>query len=162
VESAGSMENVAAVYKRRVTPLGIVQSDVLDFILTTPNDEQLRKIARKIRMVFPLYNEEIHVLARPDVASFEDLTGKRIGVGKPNSGTNLTATLLLATAGIRPAETLNVGGSDAITAMRHGRLDAMVYVAGIPTMGRNTQGVRLMDTGADELVVSVSRLARDE
>jgi DNA gyrase subunit A len=35
-------------------------------------------------------------------------------------------------------------------------------IEGIPTIGRNTQGVRLMDTAEDEHVVSVARLAEDE
>jgi DNA gyrase subunit A len=35
-------------------------------------------------------------------------------------------------------------------------------VAGVPTIGRNTQGVRLMEIGDDERVVSVTRLPRDE
>jgi DNA gyrase subunit A len=35
-------------------------------------------------------------------------------------------------------------------------------IDGIPTIGRNTQGVRLMDTAEDEHVVSVARLAEDE
>jgi DNA gyrase subunit A len=34
-------------------------------------------------------------------------------------------------------------------------------VSGIPTIGRNTQGVRLMEIGDDERVVSVTRLPRD-
>jgi DNA gyrase subunit A len=34
-------------------------------------------------------------------------------------------------------------------------------VSGIPTIGRNTQGVRLMEIGEDERVVSVTRLPRD-
>ena len=38
-----------------------------------------------------------------------------------------------------------------------------LHVKGIPTMGRNTQGVRLMAPGEDEKVVSIARLAdRDE
>jgi DNA gyrase subunit A len=37
-----------------------------------------------------------------------------------------------------------------------------VRVSGIPTMGRNTQGVRIMETGAAERVVSVARLAERE
>ena len=35
-------------------------------------------------------------------------------------------------------------------------------IDGIPIIGRNTQGVRLMDTAEDEHVVSVARLAEDE
>jgi DNA gyrase subunit A len=35
-------------------------------------------------------------------------------------------------------------------------------VKGIPTMGRNTQGVRLMEPGEEEKLVSIARLAERE
>ena len=132
VESAGSIENVNAVYKRPVTPLGIVQSDVLGWIAVRSNDPELRSIAEKTRLVFPLYNEEVHVLARTGIESLSDLNGKRVGIGKAGSGTELTATMMLATAGIRPQESVNIAAGDAVDAMRAGRLDAMFYVAGYP------------------------------
>ena len=132
VESAGSIENVNAVYKRPVTPLGIVQSDVLGWIKVRSNDPELRNIAAKTRLVFPLYNEEVHVLARREIASLEDLAGKRVAVGKAGSGSELTATMMLATAGIAPAETRNMAAGDALAALKAGTLDAMVYVAGYP------------------------------
>ena len=132
VESAGSIENVNAVYKRPVTPLGIVQSDVLGWIAVRSNDPELRDIAAKTRLVFPLYNEEVHVLARADIASLADLGGKRVAIGKAGSGSELTATMMLATAGIAPAKTLNIGGGDALAALKAGQIDAMFYVAGYP------------------------------
>ena len=62
-DSAGSVQNVMAVYKAPGTQLGIVQSDVLAFIAKVGTDPDLKKIASRTRMVFPLYNEEIHLLA---------------------------------------------------------------------------------------------------
>ena len=132
VESAGSIENVNAVYKRPVTPLGIVQSDVLGWIAVRSNDPELRNIAAKTRLVFPLYNEEVHLLATGAIGALEDLNGKRVGIGKAGSGTELTATMMLATAGIAPAESVNIAAGEALAAMRAGELDAMFYVAGLP------------------------------
>jgi len=62
--SKGSIENVYAVYQRPGVQLGVVQSDVLAFITRLQSDQTLIKIAKKTRMVFPLYNEEVHVLGR--------------------------------------------------------------------------------------------------
>src|SRR6185436_11608682 len=56
--SKGSVENVFAVYQRPATQLGIVQSDVLAFVAKVGTDPVLKQIAKKIKMVFPLYNEE--------------------------------------------------------------------------------------------------------
>jgi uncharacterized protein len=130
--SAGSMENVEAVYKRPNTQLGIVQSDVLDFIDAFSDDPELKRVASKIKMVFPLYNEEVHALARKGITSLADLNGKRIVLGPENSGTFLTATYLLAAANVWPGEELFLSPEEAVQAMREGRADAMFYVAGQP------------------------------
>ena len=71
--SKGSIENVYAVYQKPGTQLGIVQSDVLAFVARVQSDPVLKRIAKKTKMVFPLYNEEIHILGRYGVAEFDDL-----------------------------------------------------------------------------------------
>jgi TRAP-type uncharacterized transport system substrate-binding protein len=58
-DSAGSVQNVYAVYKTSGVQLGIVQSDVLAFISKIQTDAALIKVASKTMMVFPLYNEFI-------------------------------------------------------------------------------------------------------
>lgn len=130
--SAGSLENVEAVLRRPNTPLGIVQSDVLDFVATFSDDPELRRTAAAMRMVFPLYSEEVHLLARPEIRSLADLAGKRVAMGAPTSGTLLTATLMLASAGIEPAEEVEIDTAEALAALRDRQVDAMFYVAGRP------------------------------
>src|SRR5712664_743792 len=92
--SKGSIENVFAVYQRPGVQMGIVQSDVLAFVARVQSDPVLQRIAKKTRMVFPLYNEEVHVLGRKGIRDFDDLTGKRVAIGRDGSGTYLTARLL--------------------------------------------------------------------
>ena len=92
--SKGSIENVFAVYQRPGVQMGIVQSDVLAFVSRVQSDPVLQRIAKKTRMVFPLYNEEVHVLGRKGVRDFDDLAGKRVAIGRDGSGTYLTARLL--------------------------------------------------------------------
>src|SRR5918998_1470597 len=129
--SAGSLENVEAVLRRPRTPLGIVQSDVLDFVASFSDDPELRRRKTMMRMVFPLYNEEVHVLARPGIETLADLDGRPVAVGAPDSGTLLTATLLLASAGVR-VEEVQIDTDEALAALRQGQVDAMFYVAGRP------------------------------
>src|SRR5437763_413985 len=85
--SKGSVENIYAVYQRPGIQLGIVQSDVLAFVARVETDEALKRIAKKIKMVFPLYNEEIHLLAKKGINSFDDLANKRVAIGREGSGT---------------------------------------------------------------------------
>ena len=83
-----------AVYQQPATQLGIVQSDVLAFVSRVQTDPVLKRIAKKTKMVFPLYNEEIHLLGRAGIADFDDLPDRRVAIGREGSGTYLTARLL--------------------------------------------------------------------
>lgn len=130
--SNGSVENVYAVYKRPGVQLGIVQSDVLAFVAKAQTNETLKAIAQKIKMVFPLYNEEVHLLGRKGIASFDDLADRRVAIGEEGSGTYLTAKLLFEVAKVKPKEMLSIGTDQALAQLKAGRIDAMFYVAGSP------------------------------
>jgi uncharacterized protein len=130
--SRGSVDNVYAVYQRPGVQLGIVQSDVLAFVSRVETDPLLRRIAKKTKMVFPLYNEEVHLVGRRDIASFDDLAGKRVAIGREGSGTYLTARLLFKLSEVAPAEMVPIDTGEAVSALRAGRVDAMFYVAGYP------------------------------
>jgi len=130
--SKGSIENVFAVFQRPGTQLGIVQADVLAFVARVQTDPVLKRIAKKIKMVFPLYNEEIHVLGRRDIADFDDLADKRVAVGREGSGTYLTARLLFKVSEVQPREMVFIDTDEALAELKAGRIDAMFYVAGYP------------------------------
>ena len=130
--SRGSVENIYAVYQRPGVQLGIVQSDVLAFVAKLQSDPVLTRIAKKTKMVFPLYNEEVHVLGRRGVASFDDLAGRRVAVGRDGSGTYLTARLLFKLADVTPGEMVPIDTDEALAELKAGRIDAMFYVAGYP------------------------------
>lgn len=145
--SKGSVENVFAVYQRPATQLGIVQSDVLAFVARVETDPVLKRIAKKIKMVFPLYNEEVHILGR-NIATFDDLADKRVAVGREGSGTYLTARLMFKVSEIEPKEMLPIDTDQALAALKAGQIDAMFYVAGAPVK-LFTEGV----TDADGLAL---------
>ena len=126
--SKGSIENVYAVYQRPGVQLGIVQSDVLAFISRLESDPTLNKIAKKTRMVFPLYNEEVHVLGKRGINDFDDLAGKRVAIGREGSGTYLTARVFFQVSDIKPASTVLIDTDEALAELKAGRIDAMFYV----------------------------------
>ena len=130
--SRGSVENIYAVYQRPGVQMGIVQSDVLAFVQRIETDPLLKLIAKKTKMVFPLYNEEIHLVGKRDITNFEDLAGKRVAIGREGSGTYLTARLLFRLSEVSPAEMVPIDTTEALAALRAGRVDAMFYVAGYP------------------------------
>jgi len=132
INSTGSIENLYAVYQRPHTQMGIVQSDVLAFVSRVQSDPVLKRIATKTRMIFPLYNEEVHLLGRREIRDFDDLTGRRVAIGKEGSGTYLTARLLFEVSEVKPEEMVPIGTGEAMSQLKSGKIDAMFYVAGYP------------------------------
>lgn len=134
VESAGSLENFMAVRTRGNTQFGIVQNDVLEYLKTySADDPAVARAIQGVRIAFPLYDEEVHILARSDIGSVGDLAGKRVAIGVENSGTFLTASLVLDLTGTRPAERRKIAPAEALPALKAGEIDAFFYVAGAPT-----------------------------
>ena len=130
-QSEGSLSNIRRMVSKENAGLGIVQSDVLGF-LSRSNDPEMRRIANRLRLVFPFYNEEVHLFARKDIKTLEDLNGKRVVVGTKGSGNWLTSNNILRVANIQPGTSLEMAPSSAVSAVLTGKADAMFYVAGKP------------------------------
>lgn len=129
--SAGSIDNIRRITSSENAALGIVQSDVLGF-LSRSRDESSQEIAKKLRMVFPFYHEEVHVLAAKSVRDFDALEGKRVVVGDEGSGSWLTAMNLFAIMGIAPKEYVRLTPPEGVVAVLQGKADAMIFVGGKP------------------------------
>jgi uncharacterized protein len=133
IESAGSLENFSALRNRRNTQFGIVQSDVLEYLKTYESaDREIQRAIRGVRIMFPLYNEEIHILARREISDIRGLKGLRVAIGKVNSGTYLTASLMLDILGVKDVQRLEFSPDDALPMLERGEIDAFFYVAGAP------------------------------
>ncbi len=133
VESAGSLENFSGVRNRKNTQFGIVQNDVLDYLKTfEANDPEIQQAVRGVRIMFPLYNEEVHVLAKTDIRSMADLTGRKVAVGVKDSGTFLTASLMLDILRIKGVQKVELNPDKALPQLQSGAIDAFFYVAGAP------------------------------
>lgn len=132
-ESQGGLDNFLAVRQRPYTPLGLSRSDVLEYMETyAADDPAVAEALEGVRVVMPLHDEEVHVLARRDIGSLRDLEGKRVGIGPPGSGTFITASLLLDLAGIRTAERVAMGFNEMIPALFADQLDAAFGVFAAP------------------------------
>lgn len=130
-ESGGSIDNIKRIHSSENAALGIVQSDVLGFMQRSSNPETM-KITHDLRMVLPLYKEEVHVLARRDIKRFEDLKGKRVIIGEAGSGNMLTAVNLLALMNIKVGEPLRMSPPEGVLAVLEGSADAVIFVGGKP------------------------------
>lgn len=85
-----------------------------------------------------LYNNYTQIVVNADsgIESIADLSGKRISVGSPGSGTEVIALRVLEAAGINPDEDIDreqLGVAESAQAMKDGNVDAFFWSGGLPT-----------------------------
>ena len=91
-----------------------------------------------LRALGTLYPNITQVVVKADsgIESIEDLKGKTVSVGAPNSGTEVIALRLFDAAGIDPDEDLSqrgLGVGESAQAIRDGSIDAFFWSGGVPT-----------------------------
>ncbi|HSW20464.1 MAG TPA: ABC transporter substrate-binding protein [Ramlibacter sp.] len=85
--------------------------------------------------------------ALPNYRAIADLRGRRIGVSSPGSSTSMVASMVLARAGVSPADVSFVGvgtAANALTALRSGQIDAMSNIDPVMTMLEQRGEVRII------------------
>jgi len=96
--SAGSAENVKRLRFEQGVKFALVQSDVYQAFLdqAAGGNAEAAAMIRPLRVILPLYNEEIYFVARADsdLNFVHDIRNARINVGELGSGTALTTTTL--------------------------------------------------------------------
>jgi TRAP transporter TAXI family solute receptor len=148
-ESNGSIDNIKRITSGENAALGIVQSDVLGF-LSRSQDAESKAIAANLRIIFPLYHEEVHVFARKSITTFSDLQGKRVVVGEEGSGSQLTAVNLFSLMNITPAEMIKIAPPEGVVAVLQNKADAMIFIGGKPVrFFSNLSALRESDSGVD-------------
>jgi len=98
LESLGSAENVRRMRFEPGVKLALVQSDVFQAYLdeAKAGNAEAGNIIRPLRLIMPLYDEEIYFVARADspLNAIHEIKNKKIGVGPLGSGTALTSRTL--------------------------------------------------------------------
>src|ERR1700712_3331831 len=94
----GSIQNIADLIFLKGVDLAIVHTDVLT------QNMQNGSIPREgtVQYITRLFPEEIHILARREITSVNDLNGKPVAIGPVGSGTEMTASALLDMCHITP------------------------------------------------------------
>src|ERR1700733_15607487 len=123
----GSVQNIADLIYLKGVDVAIIDSDVLTQTMqsgTIPREGTVQYIAR-------LFPEEIHILARKEITTLNDLNGKPVATGPIGSGTEITASTLLDLCHVTP-NIIHENQSAALDHLRHGDIAAMVVVGGKP------------------------------
>lgn len=129
--SAGSVTNLIQVAKRE-SDIGIGQADaVADAVAGTGRFPEPLPIA----VLGRVYPNVVHLLsvAGRGVRRVEDLNGKRVSVGPPGSGNEVTARNLLRAAGVAESDLRirQMNYTQSINGLKDGALDALFLAAGL-------------------------------
>ncbi len=137
--SKGSAENVQRMRYEPGVKFALVQSDVYQAYLdmASAGNPEAGKIIQPLRLIMPLYNEEIYFVVRSDspLNYIHEIKDKNISVGLIGSGTAQSATTLYKLMFNQPIPEENAqhySNEDALAKLIVRKLDVAIIVAGQP------------------------------
>ncbi len=124
----GSLQNLGDLLHLPGVDLALIAADCLAYAQAEhlyPGD------LSKVQYICKLYENDLHVCARPEIQVLSDLQGKPVNIDVEGAGTNLTARAVFKTLGIAPEFHTDEPtiGQDRL---RRGEIAANVYCAGKP------------------------------
>jgi len=125
----GPIQTIKDILYLRGTDLGIVRSDILNHFKNKKGEAGL---GNRIQFIAKLHNEEVHVLSRMNYLCLSDLNGKRVNFGLKGSGSNVTASLVLAAHNVK-VKPVYYDQLTALEKLKNGEIDAAVIVSGKPS-----------------------------
>ena len=147
----GSVRNVEDVLYLRGVDLALAYTDTLEFM---ENQGIHPNIKDRIAYITAMHGAELHIIARDDIATIDDLAGKKVNFSTPGTGTFLTMS------NVFDALDLNVdvqtdAEAVALDRLKRGEIAAMALNAGTPwKLAENVveaDGLRLLDVPADRI-----------
>ena len=137
--SAGSAENVQRLRFEPGVKFALVQSDVYQAFLdlAAEGNAEAGETIRPLRVIMPLYNEEIYFIVRSDspLNFVHEIKGAKINVGPLRSGTAMSATTIyrqMFGTALADANASFLSNEDALLKLVDSGLDVVVVVAGQP------------------------------
>jgi TRAP-type uncharacterized transport system substrate-binding protein len=126
--SYGAASNLDDLLYLRGVDLAVTQSDVFEYFRTerkTPN------LQNRVHYILRLPIAELHILAKTDIRSLEDLRDKRVNFGPAGSGSSLTGTIVFQRLGVQVDQVL-IDQQSALQKLQSGEVAALVRVVGKP------------------------------
>jgi TRAP-type uncharacterized transport system substrate-binding protein len=126
--SYGAASNLDDLLYLRGVDLAVTQSDVFEYFRTerkTPN------LQNRVHYILRLPIAELHILAKTDIRSLEDLRGRKVNFGPAGSGSSLTGTIVFQRLGVQVDQVL-IDQQSALQKLQNGEVAALVRVVGKP------------------------------
>ena len=124
IVSFGAGSNLDDLLYLHGVDLAVTQSDVFEYFRTVRKTPHLE---RRVQYIIRLPISELHILARDNVHSLEDLRGKKVNFGPPGTGASLTGTIVFQRLGINVQQVM-IDQPSALEKLRSGEIDAIARV----------------------------------
>src|SRR5215467_7497443 len=122
IVSYGAASNMDDLLYLKGVDAAVTQSDVFEYFRTQRKTPGLDK---RVHYIIRLPISELHILARDEVKSLEDLRGKKVNFGPAGTGASLTGTIVFQRLGINVEQVL-IDQPTALQKLRTGEVDAIV------------------------------------
>jgi len=124
----GGAQSIKDVLYLRGVDMGITHANLLKYYAS---NNELGPLIDQVVYVAKLFNEEVHILVRDNVADISALKGKPVNLGEAGSDSDITGHLLLQTLGIEVDER-HYGDMDAIAKLKSGDVAGVMMIGGKP------------------------------
>jgi hypothetical protein len=134
--TGGSIDNLQFI-RQGTADLAFTTADVLDE--AAQGTGMFATVGRvPVLALAVLYDSYLHVatLADTGVRSLADLRGRTVSTGSAGSATEVVALRVLRAAGLDPDRDVRrqgLGVGPAVDALRDGKIDALIWIGGVPT-----------------------------
>ena len=128
IVSYGAASNLDDLLYLRNVDVAITQADVFEYFRT---ERKIPNLDSKVHYIVRLPASELHILARQDIKSVEDLRGRKVSLGPAGSGSSITGSIVLQRLGIQ-VEPVLVDNAQALQKLRSGEIAALIRVISKP------------------------------
>jgi uncharacterized protein len=145
IAGVGGPRNIRDVRYLRGVDIGLTQTNILNSFRRS--NERMGQYDNKIVYVAKLFNEEVHLVARPNITSIEQLRGLKVNFDAKGSGTSYSMRDLFKTFGIE-VEEVSMSQVEALEKVKSGEIAATALIAGKPVRSMSklarTEGLHLV------------------
>jgi uncharacterized protein len=129
IAGIGGPRNIRDVRYLRGVDIGLTQTSILNSYRRS--NERMGHFDDKIVYIAKLFNEEVHLVARSNITSIQQLRGLKVNFDAKGSGTSYSMRDLFKTLGI-DVEEVSMSQLEAFEKVKSGEIAATALIAGKP------------------------------
>jgi uncharacterized protein len=129
IAGIGGPRNIRDVRYLKGADVGLTQTSILNNFRRS--NERMGQTDNRLVYIAKLFNEEVHLVARRDITSIEQLKGLKVNLDAKSSGTSYSMRDIFKILDIE-VEEVSVSQTEAIDKVKRGEIAATALIAGKP------------------------------